>query len=290
MAIDVNTLLIAVIFGSQVFVLSFLVPRRRRQYAEVLFTRYPPEEFPRLYPVPREQTRRRLAIVARLHVAMGAIAAVTLAIGLLRGVGSTELARRLLCCLIAQILPTYVAMPWMIGVARAFRAMPPPSARATELRPWRIVDFVSPTWIVSGIAGQVLALTCAAVALLHRSDSLRVVLYCSVISVALLLRMTWLLLGRVTFARVDPYMSTVDTFRARQRRFRLLFGAGAAMGGYFAFVQLNQAGLVHLDFQYVIAGISVAIQVIWFAAIAAHGRELEIRDFSVYRGDPRSVT
>jgi hypothetical protein len=190
-------------------------------------------------------------------------------------------------CLLFQILPAYLSMFLMIRVARAFHAMPPPSVRSVELRPWRAADFVSPRWIGLGLAGQVIALTCALLAYLHGRAALLMVVFCSLICGALLLRMLYVLLGRVTLLRADPFMSTADTFRVRQRRFRALFRGGAALGAFYAFALLYQAQLVHLDFdrEYLFVGLSIVFQLTWLALISAQGRDLETRDFSVYRAD-----
>ena len=170
MTLDLQRILFAAVFASQIIVLSFYVPRRWRQYHALMFTRYPPEEYPRLYPVPREKMERRLAVAMPLHLAIGGISAITLIVSVLHGADSLQLARRMFTCLLFQILPAYLSMFLMTGVAKAFRAMPPPSVRSVELRPWRAVDFVSPLWIGLGLAGQVIALTCAVVAYLHRRE------------------------------------------------------------------------------------------------------------------------
>ena len=131
------------------------------------------------------------------------------------------------------------------------------------------------------------ALTCALVAYLHRRDALPIALFCSLISGALLLRMLYVLLGRVTFMRADPFMSPADTFRVRQRRFRALFRGGAALGAFYVFALLYQAQLVHLHFdrEYVFVGLSIVFQLLWLAVLSAQGRDAETRDFSVYRAD-----
>jgi len=287
MAPDVQIVLIAVLFGSQVFVLSFFTPRRSRQYYALMFARYPPQEYPRLYPVPREKMERRLALVMPLHIAIGGISAITLFVGIIHGADSVELARRMFTCLFFQILPAYLTMFLMIRVAKAFRAIPPPSVRSVELRPWRAVDFVSPLWIGLGLAAQVIAVTCAVVAYLHRREALLMAVFCSLISGAFLLRMLYVLVGGAPFKRADPFMSPADTFRVRQRRFRALFRGGAGLGAFYTFALLYQAQLVRLDFNsaYLFVGLSVVFQLTWLAVVSAQGRDLETRDFSVYRAD-----
>jgi hypothetical protein len=287
MTLDFQRILFTAVFVSQIVVLSFYVPQRSRRYYALMFTRYPPEEYPRLYPMPREKMERRLALAMPLHLVIGGISVITLVVSLLHGAHSLELARRMFTCFLFQILPTYLSMFLMIRVAKAFRAMPPPSVRSVELRPWRTADFVSPLWIGLGLAGQVIALTCAVVAYLHRREALLMALICSLMSGALLLRMLNVLLGRVTFMRSDPFMSTADTFRVRQRRFRALFRGGAGLGAAYAFLLLYQAQLFHLDFDlaYTFVGLSIVFQLVWLALASAQGRDLETRDFSVYRAD-----
>jgi hypothetical protein len=112
-------------------------------------------------------------------------------------------------------------------------------------------------------------------------------LFCSLISGALLLRMLYVLLGRVTLMRADPFMSTADIFRVRRRRLGALFRGGAGLGAFYTFALLYQAQLVRLDFgqMYSFVGLSIAFQLLWLALVSAQGRDLETRDFSVYRAD-----
>jgi hypothetical protein len=285
MRLDIQTVLIAILFGSQVFVLSFLTPRRSRQFHTLMFRRYPPEQYPKLYPVPRQKVQRRLDSMRPVHFAIGGGAALTLFISLIHGADSVELARRMFCWLLLQILPLYVSLIWMIKAARALRAMPPPRVRSVELRPWRIVDFVSPRWIAIGLVGQVMALVCSMVAFLQRREALPMVLFCSIISGASLIRMVYVLLGRAAFTRADPYMSAADVFRVRQRRFRALFGGGGALGACFALMLLNRVQLVRFEQVYSFIGVSIAMQLVWLAVISAQSRDLDKRDFSVYRAD-----
>jgi hypothetical protein len=224
-----------------------------------------------------------------MHPVIGAGAAITLAIGLIQGIGPLGLARWMLYCLLVQILPFYVAMPWTIKLIRAYRAMPPPSARSVELRQWRVVDFVSPLAIGLGLIGQGLALAAAVVAYLNRPQLLRLILFCVIISGALLARMLYLLFGHAALVRADPYMSAADTLRVRQRRFRTLFRGAAVLGAYFALMQLYGARLIHFDFIYLVIGISIAFQLLGIALVSAQGRDLETRDFSVYRADSSFV-
>lgn len=184
-----------------------------------------------------------------------------------------------------QILPLYIALPWSIKWAKAYRAMPPPSVRCAELRPWRIVDFVSPLRIGLGLFGSALALLCAVVAYLHRPQVLLMSVWCASCGALLLVRMIYVIFRPLSFARLDPYMSATDTFRARQRRFRTQFRFGAVFGGFFALIALYAAQLLRFEPVYLLVGISILFQLIGIALVSAQARDLETRDFSVYRGE-----
>jgi hypothetical protein len=285
MGTEVQIALIAVVFVAQILVLSFLTPRRRNHFYSLMFTRYPPQEYPRLYPVPPERIQRMQSFFKPLHVAFGMCAAITLGVGLVRGLAAPELARWMFFCLLAQILPLYLALPRSIKWTKAYRAMPPPSVRSAELRSWRIVDFVSPLRIGLGLFGVGLALVCAVVAYLQRPQVLIMSLWCASFSGWLLLRMIYVLFRPVGFDRLDPYMSATDTFRARQRRFRFQFSAGAVLGGFFSLIVLYDAQLLRLDPVYLMIGISVLFQLLGIVLVLAQGRDLATRDFSVYRAD-----
>jgi hypothetical protein len=283
MSPDFETSLMTVVFASQIGVLSFFTPYRRRRNHEFMVTSYPPAEYPRLYPVPKEAMDRRLALFRPVHFAIGVASVAALVAGLLYAGSPAQYGFWMIGCLLAQILPMYISMPWALKVARAFRAMPPPRVRSVELRPWRILDFVSPVWVVLGLGLQALALTCAVVAYQHQARTLRVGVFCGVISSALLLRMCYLLLGPVPLTRTDPYMTPEDTFRVRKRRFTLLFCGGGALAAFNAFILLYGAHFMRFDYGYIWAGMSISFQLTGLALVSAQRRELQTRDFSVYR-------
>jgi hypothetical protein len=285
MVTGIQIVLIVCVFASQILVLSFFTPRRRNHFYSLMFTRYPPQEYPRLYPVTPERIQRIQSFFKPLHVVFGSGAAVALGVGLVRGLAAPELARWMFFCLLVQILPLYLALPWSIKWTKAYRAMPPPSVRSAELRPWRIVDFVSPRLIGLGLLGAGLALVCCVVAYLHRPQALIMILWCAGFSGWLLLRMIYVLFRPMSFGRLDPYMSTTDTFRARQRRFRFQFSAGAVLGGFFSLIVLYGAQLIGFDQVYLLVGSSIVFQLLGIVLVLAQGRDLATRDFSVYRAE-----
>jgi hypothetical protein len=80
-------------------------------------------------------------------------------------------------------------------------------------------------------------------------------------------------------------MSPADTFRVRQRPYRLLFYTGAAFGALFAFVLLYNAQLIRFDFSYIMMAFSVGMQLLAVVLASLQDWDLDKRDFSVYRAE-----
>jgi len=280
---SLDTVVVALVFAAQIGVLSFFTPHTRRRNFAFMLGRYPPAEYPRLYPVPADRTAWNLTIFKPVHAAIGVGATVVLVAGLASGQSAFDLGRWMFVCLLAQILPLYLNLPFAIKLARAFRALPPPSVRSAELKSWRVLDFVSPVWVGLGVAGAAFALASAVVAYLQTPSTLRIPTIAALIGGVLLLLMGLLLSGSVTFARADPYMTQHDTFRARQRRLILVFRVGAVFGAYAGAMALWSARLLHFDIVYVYPAVSVMFQLLGLALVRSQRRDLETRDFSVYR-------
>lgn len=286
MITDYQILLIAMVFASQIFVLSFYAPMRWRQYHALLFKRYPREDYPLLHPLPREELERKFALFRPMHLIIGVGAALTLLAALIYMDNPRGLAGLMQMCLFVQLLPLYIAMPLSIRIQKGLRSMPPPSPRSVELRKWQVTDFISPLWIGFGLAAQALCLACAVAVYMYRPGT-QVIFLLAIVSGAMLSAMSYELLGfgaaRVT--RADPYMSQADTFRVRQRHYRGLFVGGAALNASFALLLLHNVGLVRFDIAYLFVLFSVIFQLNGLALVSGQTRDLNTRDFSVYRAD-----
>jgi hypothetical protein len=288
MSVDFEMFVLAVVFASQIWVLSFLSPWQRRRSHEFIAERYPPADYPRLYPVPKEQLDRRFALFMPVHFTIGVACVVLLVVGLLRTGSPVQFGRWMYYGLLAQLLPLYLSMPWMLKVARAHRAMPPPAVRSVEMRQWRISDFVSPLWILLGLTFQVLALIATVLGYLRHLIMPSYAVFCGATSVVILARMLRVLLGPVPLARTDPYAAAPDQFRVRRQRFTLLFRMGTSLGAVVAFVVLYSSGSLHFDYGYVLAAVSILLQLLALRLMSSQARELRLRDFSVYRSDAAS--
>ena len=65
MSLGFRSVLLAATFASQIIVLSFYVPQRWRQYYALMFRRYPPEQYLRLYPLPEAGNRKKADLLQK---------------------------------------------------------------------------------------------------------------------------------------------------------------------------------------------------------------------------------
>jgi hypothetical protein len=286
MTLDYQTFLIAIVFVSQIVVLSFYTPMSWLRYHARLFQLYPREEYPLLHPIPREELERKFSAFRVMHMIIGAGAALTFVAAVLYAEHLRGFAGLMAMCLLAQFLPLYIALPLTARIQKALQSLPPPSRRSAELRRWRATDFISPLWIGLGLGMQALNLASAVVVYLYRPGTLGT--YPGLIfSAATLLTMCYALsgYGHKLTTRPDPYMSQTDTFRVRQRIYRGLFVGCAVFGAWGTFTLLGTAGFLQFDVAYQFVGISVLFQLGALGLVARQNRELQTRDFSVYRAD-----
>jgi hypothetical protein len=286
MITDYQILLIAIVFASQIIVFSFYAPMRWQQYHARLFEKYPPEQYPRLHPLPREELERKFAHFRPLHLIIGVGAALVFLGAFIYADSARGLAGPMVMCLLAQVmLPLYIALPLELRIQKGLSSMPPPSPRSVELRKLRVTDFISPMWVGLGLAMQALSLACAVAMFVYRPGTMGI--FPALIgSGVVLLAMGFALFGhRFVAARADPFMSHADTFRVRQRNYRGLFVIGAAFGAWGTFTLLYNAGLLQFDVAYWFVIFSVISQIYGLALVSERKRDLNTRDFSVYRDD-----
>lgn len=283
---DYQILLIAVVFASQIFVLSFYTPIRWQQYHAVLLKRYPPEEYPRLHPLPKEALERKFALFRPMHLIIGVGAILTLGAALIYAAHPRSLAGLMMMSLLVQILPLYIALPLAFRIQNAFRSMPPPNPRSVELRKGRVTDFISPLWIGLGIAAQTLQIACTVAKFLYRPGSLGI-FPGLIFGGGMLLVMIFAVsgYGYAIATRADPHMSLADTFRNRQNIYRGLFIGGGAFAVWGALSSLFNAELVRFDVAYLFLGSSVVFQLWGLFLVSRQNSDLATRDFSVYRAD-----
>jgi hypothetical protein len=291
MNIDFPIVLITTLFISQIVVCSFLSARSFASTNNLMREKYPPQEYPKLYPISAERMQRQHTQRMALRMSIAGVAILVLIASLSQHATAYQLAERLLWVAIAQMLPTLLLLPHQLSITRALKAMPPPAVRSAELRAWRVTDLVSPTAIALAIVASTIPLCMAAYFWLHGTPNGNkrpwiLALICGL----LLARMLYLLLVPSTMTRPDPYMSDSDLLRARQMRIRMLFSMGIFMGIYVTFMQLLVAGLLQIDRVFVIAGVSVLVQLLSLRMSGMVRKLIDKRDFTPYRAEPAQGT
>lgn len=286
MSPDFQTFLIAITFASQILVCSFLSAWRFARAYTTTLEKFPPAEFPRLYPLAPEKMQLHHNLRMALRLAVGVAAILVLAFGLIRDVSAMTLLQWMLLTALAQMAPLLIAIPQKLQLARALRAMPAPAVRSVELRSWRLTDFVTPAEIAIGIVTSTFPLLVAGYFYFHLPAGNDQPPTIAVVICALLLaRMVYVVSVPVAMPRPDPYMSEADVFRARRLRMQTLFRVGAILGVYVAFMQLWSGGAFHLDRIFVGVGGSLLIQMASWRLSGQLLSTLAERDFTPYRAE-----
>jgi len=277
-------LLVVTVFASQILVCSFLSALRFARAARVMHENYPPEEYPRLYPIPAAQMRRQAAFRNAIRIAIGLAAMAVLVSSLVREVPAARIAQYMIWMALAQLVPSLMALPEHIGMQKARRDMPAPRMRSADLRSWSAGEFLSPVEIALGVLVSGCALAFTLYLFFQDQTQTRPGILLSLIANGLLLlRMLYVLFGPTTLPRPDPYMTDDDLYRARRFRMQMLFRGAAAMGVYFSFVLAWTSGLLEINGIYIATGVSMLVQLLSMFLTHRMLRTITDRDATPYR-------
>jgi hypothetical protein len=285
MSPEIQTLLIAIVFLSQIVVVSFVAPIRFRRLYAKLYDSYPETEYPRFYPVPHDEMERQLRRYTMLRMATGPIGLAALVYGIVVAGDPQQLARIMMGVLMFQMFSTLLAYRWRPGILRAMSKLPPPARRSAELRRWRITDFVSPALIVLALASVLSAFAAVTSVFVGARGDAGIngfaILGALPIATAYLAGMLFRIWKPVSQVRGDTHSMQSDLFRQRQVRLRLLFGAATLTGLALSFVLLAGAGTIGLDWTSM--ALSVLAQFLYLMVPGLAFRAIGSLDFSAYR-------
>lgn len=271
------------VFLSQVLLISYLLPRQLLERVAHVVEKYPPERYPRLYPVSLRRARRaqgfyRLANWAVVVIGLGLIVFELLA-------GREEL----LGWDTGTVLFLYYMLqysPLMIATTAGFtyfnlrRKPDTRSTRSADLRRRRLVDYVSPA-----LLGTVAAVYFAFIGFVAYIDTFGFPWfggYLNVFIITLMNAFFAALAWRMVYGKKkDPYMSTRDRARLIEVSITsLCFISLAATIYTMLSVSLGVIDMRHLD----PVATSVYFQIISVAAF--RGMRIDDVDFEVYRENP----
>ena len=145
-------------FSSQILLLSFYLPRRVLGRLRYVVETYPPETYPKLYPVSMDALARTQCQYRNLNI-FALICGVGL---LLSGIysGGDELLSWdtqsvLTLYFFLQMSPGLLLTQAMLNYYKLMRRADSRTTRIAELRPRRLLDFISPTLIGAAVATYV---------------------------------------------------------------------------------------------------------------------------------------
>ena len=138
------------VFLSQILLISYFLPRRVLERVEYVVNNYPPERYPRLYPVSLARAERAQSFYRLANMAVLVVGLALLAQGIWAG-GEEMLAWDTNTAIFLYYMLQY--SPLMIATTAGFtyfnlrRKPDTRSTRTAELRRRRLVDYVSPVWL-----------------------------------------------------------------------------------------------------------------------------------------------
>ena len=289
------------IYLSQALVISLYAPSSIQRRLRGLIAAHPPAEFPKLYPVPVATIERVLRICFGLNLGILVLGLALLAAAWFSGytfdrawyggdipisdahprlwVGYTYL----------QLVPAVLFAYWGHRYGKGMRAAARSRIRTAELKPRRLLDFISPALLVTVAVTYVGA---AVVLLLVVGESPRRIGGASVgeFNALLFAVLTlehiglagvffWALYGK----KPDPYQTREDW--ARTMRFSLQCCAGVCALQSV----LGAASSVLLAFdllRYIPLLVSCFLQAVWVPLTLKLLRSFDQQSFDVYRADP----
>ena len=285
-----SKILFVVTFLGQIWLISHYYPNRLRARMKEVLTRYPPAEYPRLYPKPVEYYKIGqwgFLVTTRLVLGLGflfLVGALTVDNGTFSEDGY-----------ISEIWPAVYGMIQFVPLVlleiseyRNFKQMREANTakrRSAELRPRRLRDYVSTGLVATALGALVLALVVDLVAtdfdLTWGSDTVSRGLVLIAFNLAIVLGASRAIYGR----KIDPHQAESD----RARRLRLGLSSMLLVSIAMSVFNLVQIADQVFDLDFLDAAmISLYFQAMVMLTIGhvLRGYRLEEIDFEVYRAAP----
>jgi hypothetical protein len=271
------------VFLSQVLLLSFFLPRMLLRRAHHVLETYPPESYPKLYPVSFATVRRAMGAYSALNFVM---LAVGLALVLIRFYAASE---EMLNGDTSLVITAYFFLqfaPMVVPGVAGFtyvqlqRKADRRTTRKAELRPRRLFDFVSPA--VVGLAVAVYLAFVLLVAYVRQFDFPWFGGYWNVIGITFVnLLFAGLIVHTLRGKRKDPYQTHEDRRRQMGITLRSLVWISILGTAFIALsIGLSAFELRHLNPIFT----SLYLQLI--AVISFRSFRIDDVDFEVYRDEP----
>jgi hypothetical protein len=281
-----DQILFYIVFLSQILLISFFLPRQVLERLRYVVKHYPPESYPRLYPVPLRQVER----AQRNYRVMNLL---VLGVGLaLVGYTAWTPSEELLGWDTKTVVFLYYMLqysPLMIATTAGFtyfnlkRKPDTRSTRRASLRPRRLFDYLSP--MLAGVAALVYVAFIVFIGWMRTFDFPWFGGWANVAGITAMNALFGAIIAYSLYGkRKDPYMSPEDRDRALELNATVLVFISIFATMYVAL----SIGLSALDLR----NLSPMTQSLYFQVIsvaAFRSFRIDKVNFDVYREDPVSA-
>ena len=284
-----HAILFAVVFLGQIYFMSWYFPRRIHRRMTYVIAHYPPEQYPRLYPKPREHYVVGHWLFKTAYQVLLVLGFVALAGALLVDGGTfaddgyiSEIWPAIYA--IAQMVPLMALEFSGYSQLRQMRKATDPSLRKAELKPRRLFNHVSPGLVICATvlfaAAAVLALYSNGMRFEPGHDSAQLLLVMLVTNIFMASVGAWSLYGR----KLNPHQSNEQRRRQVSASLRSILYASMLLSVFC--MSKSADDMFDLDFLDATL-LSVYMQaIVWVSVGTMMGNcRIEDADFEAYRAD-----
>lgn len=212
------TLLVLLVFISQIVTLSIYLPLRWRNYRIALFERHPREKYPHLYFQPEsvELNRQKIRRVIDSVVIVLGIGLISEAI--IQSMTADELAHRMFVFSIIQIMPFMLSRYWGKKNNQLMKERKIEKVMKASMSVRKITDFISPLMITVTVCLYVVSL----VAGILSSIEFNTVILMIILNTAINLYLVRSILNGLYSERTDQYLSDEDRLKQIGKKLKRL--------------------------------------------------------------------
>ena len=287
----IENIVFYLVFVSQLALISVYFPTRILSRVREVIKRYPPEEYPRLYPRPMEDEYRGQQNFRLLNRGAFIIGVVLLGFIIeweIRLDGPQEYSVALPAFFgLIQFIP-YVLLE--ISGFRQFKLMRQADTRTlrfAELQPRKLFDYISPAWVIATVGlyiGYVIVdVTGMYLSMWETSDTVIRLMTSGLCNLLFGAVIYWNLHGR----KPDPYQASKDRYCNIRNVIKVQLLISMAVSVFFAISGL----LNYLQWEMMeVIATSIYFQAIAVAGFGSmlNGVKIEHVDFNVYKGEAKS--
>lgn len=245
-----DNFLLYMVFISQIFVISYFLPRKLRQRANEMMSNYPCDQYPKLYPISADKIHQKINQLMSLTYGVLVLGAVLVVHGLyaqsdeMLGWDSQSV---IMIYYMLQVIPLVLLAFFGERYFKKMRRVNEATVRRAQLSPRNITNYVSKTFIGLAIGVYLMFIVLVAYITEHPFDGFAG--YINVLGVTLLNVFFGVGIYRSVYGKkIDPHQTNEDRFNQTSRVVKLmLFCSIAATVNISLNFLLSTLDLRHLN-------------------------------------------